>query len=130
MENIPPKFLKKFNKQQILKMYEICKSIIHVFDDLNVADFDNLIFADVLNCVKKLDGVYYKYTGDENEIGENYNSKIKVLRETFGEVKRLIIKKNNSLLEIEELRSEILTEVCSRISYIIFIASKGVDHAS
>lgn len=131
MEDIPPEAISKLSIQQIKKMHELCQDIVRVFDDLDILDINNVSDKDMLVCVKKLDSIYYKNTGDEDDIGVNYLFKMRTLQKAFNECKDVVFEKNKSqFLETKELREEVLVEVCSKISYSIFIQSKGVDHAS
>jgi hypothetical protein len=126
MDDVPQEFMKFFEKEKLIEMQKLCRIIIDLFNGIDILEIDNNSDEKLISCVKNLDSVYYKFTGDEDAIGGNYKFKLKTLQRVFKESKKKSIEEDPQIFaNKEDLRNEVLSDVCSQITYSIISQTKG-----
>lgn len=128
MDKIPQEWLDNFSQEQLEKVSAISDKVLNIFENINLINIDKMNKDDLVSVVKKLDSVYYQYTGDEDAIGTGYKYKSDSLISACEKLTEGIIKRDNlnsnGFLNEEVLSEKLICELCSNIVYHIFCTSQ------
>lgn len=130
MDKIPQEWLENFSQEQIEKAVEISNKVLEVFENVDLINIEKMNKNDLVGVVKKLDSIYYQYTGDEDAVGSGYKYKSDYLISACEKIAEGIIKRDNlcsdDFLYEEVLSEKLICELCSSVVYYIFCASQEI----
>jgi hypothetical protein len=130
MDNMPQEWFEKIpNTEKVISELEtITNKVYEIFENIDLLKVKHLSKKNMLALIRKIDFVYYQFTGDEDAIGTGYNFKSQSLISSCQNIGNKIIKDLNidPIADKELLHNSILCELSVNIVYYIFCAVNKV----